>query len=243
MFEGYRDRSRLDRLIKDWTEYRRLALTRLGAGDVSAAEERRFLKLKGKIAESLASLSLDLGQNAAQEAQTHLRAIGDLLSRFPTLLADQPLDPQLKDGFERNWHDHYLFFNKLKGMRGRSETQEARAAKGPAPDGVGSIHKRSGGARSGVVLLRFAIVVAVIWILVRFVPWHRLGSISAEEGGLQAFASDAWGSVKEAVGSFSASSIGGVLKPAAEKYGPEATTVMVAVLLIALGYWIFIRMK
>jgi len=241
MFGKHRSRSRMDALIKQWTEYRRLALTRLGAGDVRASEERAFLQIKGRIAEALAALSMDLGQAAAQEVQVHLRAISDLLGRFPSLYADHPLDPDARENFEHNWHDHYLFFNKLKGIQSRQESQVSAQK----PTTARTIHTRSGGVRFGVVLLRLFMVVALVYALVRFIPWHRLGSGSAEAGagGFTGFVSEAWGSVKLAVSNASLPSLGKVFSPAVEKYGPEVTTIMLAVLFLALGYWIFIRMK
>jgi hypothetical protein len=240
MFGKYRSRSRMDALIKQWTEYRRLALTRLGAGDVRASEERSFLQIKGRIAEALAALSMDLGQAAAQEVQVHLRAISDLLGRFPSLYADHPLDADARENFEHNWHDHYLFFNKLKGLQSRQEPDS-----GPKPAGTKTIHRRSGGVRFGIVFLRLAMVVALVYALVRFIPWHRLGSGSAEAGagGFTGFVSEAWESVKLAVANVSLPSLGKVFSPAVERYGPEVTTILLAVLFLALGYWIFIRMK
>jgi hypothetical protein len=231
----------MDHLIKQWTEYRRLALTRLGAGDVMASEERAFLQIKGKIAEGLAALSMELGQAAAQEAQVHLRAISDLLGRFPTLYADHPLDAGARENFEHNWHDHYLFFNKLKGMQSRPETRDR--GRNPALAPGRAIHTRSGGTRFGVVLLRLFLLVVVVYALVRFIPWHRLGAGSAEAGGFKGFAAETWESVKLAIANFSIPSVGKIFSPAVEEYGPEVTTIMLAVLFLALGYWIFIRMK
>lgn len=242
MFGRYRSRSRMDSLIKQWTEYRRLALTRLGAGDVRSTEERDFLQIKGRIAEGLAALSMDLGQAAAQEVQIHLRAISDLLGRFPSLYADHPLDADARENFEHNWHDHYLFFNKLKGIQSHQETRESGRK---AVSGAQTIHRRSGGVRFGIVLLRLFMLVVAVYALVRFIPWHRLGSGSAEAGagGLKGFVSEAWTSVKLAVTHLSLPSLGKFFGPTVEKYGPEVTTILLAVLFLALGYWIFIRMK
>ena len=61
----------------------------------------------------------------AQDAHTHLRAMNSLLNRYPTLYADHALQGKDREDFEREWHDHFLFFNKLKGMKSDTQDQEA----------------------------------------------------------------------------------------------------------------------
>ena len=65
MLTAYRYRARLEKLIRQWTDYRGLVLTRMGAADVKPGEERNFLTLKGQIAEGLAALTAKLGQTVA----------------------------------------------------------------------------------------------------------------------------------------------------------------------------------
>lgn len=242
MMSGRRYRSRLDKLIRQWTDYRGLVVTRLGAGDTNAAEERRFLDLKGRIAEGLASLTGHLGQSVAQDANTHLRAMNSLLNRYPTLYADQPLDPAAREDFDREWHDHFLFFNKLKGMD-PDPAPEPRPGTGYlAGPGTASIHKRSSGTRVAAIGFRLLVLVGVVWALVRFVPWRRFlqgGGTASGSQGLGVFSSEAWTSVKQTV----AHAGSGLLGPAVEKYGPETTMVLLALLLLIAGYWLFIRMK
>lgn len=244
MFEGRKSRSRLEKLIRQWTEYKSLVLNRLGAEGVGAAEEQRFLKLKGQVAEGLVGLTMELAPSAAQEAQVHLRAVSDLLNRYPTLFAAQPLSQESKENFERNWHDHYLFLNKMKAVQSHPQAKSAKDIPHPMGPGMGpaGVHKRSGGARFGVVFLRLLVLVALGWALVRFIPWHRLGS-GENAGGFGGFAKEAWASTRETFSHFSIPSLGGVLDPAIDRYGPELTTVLVAVFFIALGYWVFIRMR
>jgi len=233
----------LDKLIRQWTDYRGLVVTRLGAGDANATEERRFLDLKGQIAEALAALTGQLGQSVAQDANTHLRAMNSLLNRYPTLYADQPLDPKAREDFDREWHDHFLFFNKLKGMPPQAAAAEPRPGAGYlAGPGTATVHRRSSGTRAASIFLRLMVLVAVGWALVRFVPWRRFlagGGTESGAKGLGAFSSEAWTSVKQTV----AHAGSGILDPVVEKYGPEATTVLLALLLLAAGYWLFIRMK
>lgn len=242
MMSGRRYRSRLDKLIRQWTDYRGLVVARLGVGDANATEERRFLDLKGQIAEALASLTGQLGQAAAQDAHNHIRAMNSLLNRYPTLYADQPLDPKAREDFDREWHDHFLFFNKLKGMDPQSEPEPRPGAGYLAGAGTATIHRRSSGTRMATITLRLLVLVAMVWALVRFVPWRRFlegGGTGSGAKSLGVFSSEAWTSVRQTVGHAGS----GILDPAVQKYGPEATMVLLALLLLAAGYWLFIRMK
>jgi hypothetical protein len=242
MLAGYRYKSRLEKLIGQWTEYHSMVLHRLGSSEVSPGEERRFLGLKGQIAEGLASLTSTLGTTAAQDAHAHLRAMNNLLNRYPSLYADAQLSGEARADFEREWHDHFLFFNKLKGMPPESPAAQARPAGFMGVPAQETIHRRTGGARFATVLLRLLVVVALVWAVVRFVPWYRLtrGSTpDAEPGSLKAYVYQAWDAVKLTAANLN----GGFLDPVVRRYGPEVTTVLVAALLLAVGYWIFIRMK
>jgi len=242
MMSGRRYRSRLDKLIRQWTDYRGLVVTRLGVGDTNATEERRFLDLKGQIAEALASLTGQLGQAAAQDAHNHIRAMNSLLNRYPTLYADQPLDPKAREEFDREWHDHFLFFNKLKGMDPQPAPDPRPGVGLLAGTGTATVHRRSSGTRTATIVARVLVLVAVGWVLVRFVPWRRFldgGGTASGAKDLGSFSAEAWTSVKQTF----AHAGSGILDPAIQKYGPEATMVLLALLLLAAGYWLFIRMK
>ena len=225
-----RKRSQLEKLISGWMDYKETVITRMGASGIGAAEEREFLRLKGEIAEDLAGLSWDLGMD--QEKHAHFEAVTFLLNRYPTLYADQALDEQQRGEFEHNWHDHYLFFYQLKGVEGKPEAD---------PTGRRG-YDRARSARTKVVVLRVLLLVFLGLTLVRFLPWHRIGVGTSAQGyvlTVQDFVSQGWSSTEASDGP----QLGGVFQPAMEKYGPEVTTVMVAVLLLAMGHLIFIRMK
>ena len=236
MFGTYRYKSRLEKLIRQWTDYRGLILTRLGTGEVDAAEERNFLKLKGHIAEALASLTGKLSPSVAQDSHAHLRAMNSLLNRFPTLYADEPLSANVRGEFEREWHDHFLFFNKLKGMGSEPEATDRRQGY-PAPESK-KIHRRSGGARFSTIMVRLIVLVAAVWAIVMFVPWHLVRGMDAD-GGIKGMASQSWDAIKATFSGMS----GNILDPAVARWGSETTMVLVALFFIAIGYWIFIRMK
>ena len=103
MLEVRRYRKRLEHLINEWTEYRSLVLNRMGAPNLKNEEEKRFLNLKGKVAEDLTNLTSWLQPSLSQEVQGHLRGITSLMGRYPTLFTSGPLDEQNRADFERSW--------------------------------------------------------------------------------------------------------------------------------------------
>jgi len=239
MFSGYRQRGRLERVIRQWTEYRSLVLTRLGGEHPSPGDERSFLALKGKISEGLAALTESLGSQAGQEVLSHVEAMSSLLNRYPTLYADAPLAGQARDEFEREWHSHYLFLNRLKGMDTNAAPMDPRAGAAYA-----TVTKRKGGGALHI-LFRLAIVVLVLILAVKLIPWGKLVAAAPPETqdglrGAGQFLDGAWDASKATV---KGSGLLNIVDPVIDKYGPEATMVMFALLLIAVGYWVFLRLK
>ena len=248
MFVVQRYRRRLQKLIDKWAEYRSLVLNRMGASNLQNEEEKRFLNLKGKIAEDLTGLSLTLQPSLAQEVQGHLRGITQLMGRYPTLFTDGPLDEQNRAEFERSWHDHFLFFNRLKGIHPDPHARDPRALAAASqvyipPTGQQG-HQRSGGARFVVVFLRLLFVIFIVFVLLRYVPWNRLGTptstTSAKAGGLEGFLLQAGDRTKAMLAGVH---LPGFLSPVVEAYGSEVTTILVAVFLIVVAYFIFGRMR
>jgi len=248
MLEVRRYRKRLEHLINEWTEYRSLVLNRMGAPNLKNEEEKRFLNLKGKVAEDLTSLTLLLNPSLSQEVQGHLRGITSLMSRYPTLFTSGPLDEQNRAEFERSWHDHFLFFNRLKGIKPDSHARDPRnlAAAGQAyiPPTTHKVHRRSPGARFVTVFLRILFLIFIIFLLVKYVPWQRLGepttSSTPNPGGVQGFLITAGDRTKAMLAGVH---LPAFLNPVVEAYGSEVTTILVAVFLLIVAYFIFGRMK
>jgi hypothetical protein len=239
MFGGYRHKAKLNKLIDQWTEYRRMVLARLGVENLKPSEERKFLNLKGKIAESLAWLPSHLGFEDAQEAQNYVRAISSLLNRYPSLYAQAPVVGEHRAEFEREWHSHFLFLNRLKGIEA---VGEAEAASNGSP--TQEIPRRSPARQAAVLLLRLLVLVGVVGLVLRFVPWERLGVESPESKAqldeVSGFVTGVWDSLSTKTDGFN---VAGVLDPVSHRFGAEVATVLVAMLLITVGYWIFIRIK
>src|SRR5262245_19423145 len=248
MLEVHRYRKRLEHLISEWTEYRSLVLNRMGAPNLKNEEEKRFLNLKGKVAEDLTNMTSWLAPSLSQEVQGHLRGITSLMSRYPTLFTSGPLDEQNRAEFERSWHDHFLFFNRLKGIRpdrhGREPRNMAAATQAYIPPTGQKVHKRSAGAHFLTVFLRLLFLIFIIFLLMKYVPWQRFKdpttSTTPNPGGVQGFLITAGDRVKAVLAGVHLPTF---LNPVVEAYGTEVTTILVAVFLLIIAYFIFGRMK
>jgi hypothetical protein len=88
------------------------------------------------------------------------------------------------------------------------------------------------------LVFRLAVIVAAIWVLAAIIPWERItgGRVRGDVAGV-------WDSARESFSGFRFPTLGGIFEPVVARYGPEATSIMLAVLLVALGYWLFVRMK
>ncbi len=246
MFSNSNYKKRLERLIGQWVDYRTLVVTRMGAEDVTPEEERRFLELKGRIAENLAGVTTGTPAGAAQEVHGHQRSLGEFLNRYTNLQVSEPPSPRDREEFEREWHRQYLFLNRLKGVPTPSAKKNHRPVARPVAVSAapGAYRGRSFGGWFVKFVLRLALIVVAIWAVVVLVPWQRItGGRPVSAGRVGGFMGDAWGSAKGAVGGFHTPTLGGIFQPVVNRYGPELTAIMVGVLLVAVGYWIFIRMR
>jgi hypothetical protein len=138
MLEFWRAKWGLQRLIDSWTEYHTLVADALRSDQVTWDKEGPFLELKATIASRLLALENAAPPEWADETRREIGDITELLKGHVTLrqkCADENWDP---DGFDRVWHGHYIFLNRLKGMSlrrpkpepttERSESTESKAA-------------------------------------------------------------------------------------------------------------------
>lgn len=245
MFAEQRYKSRLDRLIREWVEYRNLVANRHGAPDVSPEEETRFLALKGKIAEDITAVVHNGAGAGLQEMLSHQRSLGEFMTHYPTLAAPNAKSDREREEFEREWHRLFLFLNKLKGMPLRKEPRPPAAAVKP----VGMPTLRFGPRFPFIgwlfrFVVRLAVLVAAAWVVVRYFPWERVGLKSHPNSeGLTGTVGRATDTVRHTVSTIHFPTLGGVFQPVVDRYGPEITAVMVGALFVAIGYWIFIRTK
>ncbi len=244
MFAEQRYKSRLDRLIREWVEYRNLMTTRHGLGAVSPEEENRFLALKGRIAEDL-SVVAHHGGGGVQEMLAHQRSLNEFMNRYPTLAADAAPPEREREEFDREWHRLFLFMNRLKGMPSRKESRPPAAHVKPV-----EVSAPRFGPRVPFLgwFLRFAVrlgvLVAAAWVVVRYFPWERVGlKPQAGAGDLTGGLDQAFDTARHGVSNLHVPTLGGLFQPVVERYGPEVTAVLVGALFVAIGYWIFIRTK
>jgi hypothetical protein len=108
---------------------------------------------------------------------------------------------------------------------------------GPRPPGFG---------RSlALLVLRLGVLAVVVYALVRFVPWSRVPGTASPMDSAQAsgWAASTWDSLKGATRDLGNGSVKEFFSPVLERYGAETTAILAGVLLLALGYWLFIRTK
>ncbi|HYV51508.1 MAG TPA: hypothetical protein VE910_06355, partial [Dongiaceae bacterium] len=159
-----------------------------------------------------------------------------------------PLDEQNRAEFERSWHDHFLFFNRLKGIRPDPHARDPRnlalATQTYIPPTGQKVHKRSAGAHFTTVFLRILFLILIVFLLIKYVPWQRLKepttSSTPNPGGVEGFLMTAGDRVKAML---SGVHLPAFLNPVVEAYGTEVTTILVAVFLLIVAYFIFGRMK
>ena len=247
MIARLRHTRRVDRILRGWTEYRSMVLTRLGTDDLRPEEERRFLAQKGRLAEQIASLSQEISGNHSHEIQIGQREIAEFLNRYTTLHCDEPLQAPEREAFEQEWHRHFLYLNRVRGLkpqRRSSRAPEVKVAMSPPAASYGP--RQAGFGRwLAVLLLRLGILAVVVYAVVRIVPWGKVESeaertTSARAGG---WVASAWSNAKDVARDLGSNSIKDFFDPVIQKYGAETTAILAGLLLLAIGYWLFIRTK
>lgn len=249
MFGTHRYQSDLRKLVGYWIEFRDLVQTHLGDEAVTQLTERRFLDLKGLIAEALARLGEGLPAQHAAEATGAQRGMIEFMNSVPSLREGGVPTAEKRDAFERTWQRYFLHLNQFKGLK--AAHARSGAARPPIPD-PSRRSRRPLEAFFGNWFVKFVLVVAVltgaVWVLARILPWERMGF----GPGLAGLGGAAGGAVRSG-GRFierNSAGLGGLpariadfFQPVVAQYGPEVTAIMCTVLLLAFGYWAFIRMR
>ena len=241
MFETFRAARGYHELIRCWIAYRDVIQRLEGAQGVTEDDETRFLGLKAKIAGLLPVLESRAPASMAREAQRRVMLITDLLNRHRTLRRGEPVTDNEREEFERTWHEHYIFLNQLKGVRVAREPKIATRHHREVPTGMPTRGLRR--PISGGWFLRFVLRVAVIAVAAYLVGrafgfrWTEGSHLEFDRPeNVSALGDNFW----QAIRSFG-SGIIDFVQPVVASYGLESTIAMVGVLLIALGYMVFIR--
>ncbi|MBM3285856.1 MAG: hypothetical protein FJY88_00675 [Candidatus Eisenbacteria bacterium] len=242
MLESCRHWWRLRNLIRSWIEFREIVTKSLGSAEVSAEREDRFLKVKAGIASQLPHILGEAGPGPiAQESQRQVTMMTDLLNRYRTLRSDSAPSAREAEDFERVWHQHFIYLNKLKGTVRRREAAAGLRGTHAVPSGLPrhKIHRRVPGLGLLSFIVRLGIIALVIYLLGRAfgIRWDASGRFVAQPpttvGGVG-------GNVAGGIHSIW-SGVLGLMSPVVALYGGSLTIILVVVLLLALGYWIFIR--
>jgi len=251
MFAEQRRKNRLQTLIRQWVEYRDTVLAHLGDEATTQEQEQRFLELKGGIARTLTEVVDEFPPGHLRQASLNQKGILDFIAQYPTLRTGKPLTDEQKDMFERAWQRHYLTMNQMAAVQGAPGDKKKPAGGMHAPIPGGGGH-RPRGRIFDHWFVRVVVIVAVLtgalWILAQTLPWERMNG-TPSMAAVKSVADDAGHAIKSGVsdvGGTMDDSLSGVrrfLQPVINQWGPEATAIMCTVLLLLLGYWIFIRTR
>jgi hypothetical protein len=242
MFTSLMAHWKLRKLISGWTEYRDAVLAPREPGAATAQQEAEFLALKARLAALLPLLVTACPAGSAMDSQNHSRAMTDLLNRYRNLDgAGTPVARDLEE-FERRWHEHFLFLNKLKGMKlGRERLPSARRPSG-VPTGIPVRKMRRG--LPGLWMVKFAFQLGVLAAILYGIAWVFGVQRDAASGRFTVGQTHDIGEVGSAGGKLLLSVWNGATSffdPVMKSYGPESTIVLLGALLLAVGYWVFVR--
>lgn len=241
MLEYYRAKWRLRKLIRCWTEYQETVVRALGEEGPTDRIESRFLTLKAQMAMLLQQLEDALPASMAAEARREIDAMTNLLKSHRNLGNDAATEQWVRKEFGQLWHEHYIFLNRLLGVRlGHKRVNPGRTAP-TAPTGARKRWiPRTASTRRGMRLVGSLAVITVVvvmfsWIFgIHTVPGGRF-AVDNESGFgnfLETVLNAAAGVFSEVVDFFD---------PVVLAYGPTWTLVLVGVLLLGTGLWVFAR--
>lgn len=244
MFNRLRARSTLQRLCRNWMEYRGVVREAVRRGTSDDAQEERFLLLEAEIAGLTQTLAEQL-PGATDELRRELAAVTGFLKHHRSLGVVGVLEPAEREAFEDAWHEHYIFLSQLRGARLRGAATRPRpSAPAPVPTGF-SRHPRWQNRRGsrGARLLRFAIQ-AGLFVLAIHLAGRALGLRWSAAGQFALQTPDslntALGNVTGAVTALWAGLIS-PLQPVLDSYGSLTGGMMLGALALALLYWVFVR--
>jgi hypothetical protein len=241
MLDSFRDWWKLRDLIRSWVEFRGIVTDSFGAQTVTPEQEDRFLQVKARIARRLPHLTVSATGVLAQEAQKQASLMTELLNRYRTLKHEAPPAQREREEFDRIWHQHFIFLNKMKGApRVTARTYLGHGGAG-VPTGMPRhrAHRRIPGAGLLGFVIRVGVFALVIYLIGRAfgIRWDQSGRFVAEK--------------PQTLGGAGQNVVGGLhsvwggfvhfFDPVVLAYGPFLTIVLVVVLLLAVGYWVFVR--
>jgi hypothetical protein len=235
-------RGKLSKLINDWQVFRDAVLRPNMSSVITAQDEQDFLKLKARIAAQLPMLDETAPRSLVQETREASQLMTSLLNRYEKLDVEELSSEEEKEKFEHWWHQSFVFLNKLKGADLAAPKQPTKKKTTPAPTGLSD--KRARRRIPGAWFFRFAVrlglVVLAIYILGRAFGfrWEQDSGrfVTNPPSSLGDFGGGIVGALRTVSDKFLS-----FFDPVVSSYGLEVTIFLAGVLLLALGYWIFVR--
>ncbi|MBU1699081.1 MAG: hypothetical protein KJ970_17080 [Candidatus Eisenbacteria bacterium] len=240
MFEKLATKRRLRNLLSDWLKYRDTLLQFKDSAGLTHKEESDFLELQARIAKQIPFVADAVPNALTQETQAHVGLMTDMLNQKGTLYAGVGMEEKEWSTFEKRWHHVFIFLNKLKGVTLASKDQKRKSMMRSVSTGIPRGRRMpSNGLKMARVATRLIILAVVLYLLASGVGVNR-----NEEGKLVAELPSSFGDVTNnlwgGVVSISTRSVS-FIQPVIDSYGIELTIGLVGILLLGLGYLIFIR--
>jgi hypothetical protein len=235
-------RGKLSKLINDWQVFRDAVLRPNMSSVITAQDEQDFLRLKARIAAQLPMLDDTAPRSLVQETRDASQLMTNLLNRYEKLDVEELRSDEEREKFEHWWHQSFVFLNKLKGADLAAPKQPAKKKVTPAPTGLSDkrARRRIPGAWFFKFAVRLGLVVLAIYILGRAFGFrweHDSGRfITNPPSSLGDFGGGIVGALRTISDKFF-----GFFDPVVAAYGLEVSIFLGGVLLLALGYWIFVR--
>jgi len=241
MLYSWRAQHRLQKLLRSWQEYRRLVNASLDADQISPRQEENFLALQARIASQMQSLAESVPSAAEAETRRHTESMTQLLQGQLSLRPTAGEPPRDKEKFQREWQEHFLYLNKLKSMHLGKRPQRALDPSVLVPTGFpGSRSPRGFALRK---LRRFVTVTLLLILLAALAAWAfgvRWDSSSKLVIRDEAPLGQALSEVLSTVSSWWVG-VTNFFAPVMASYGSVVSIVLFGVLLLSVGYWVFVH--
>jgi hypothetical protein len=242
MFDSYRVKRRLRALIRDWMKYRDILRQFKDTPSLTPKEEGGYLELKARIAKQIPFLSEAVPRNLLQETQAHVGLMTELLNRKGSLQAESEMSEKERGAFEKGWQHVFIFLNKLEGVHLEVKETKRKVSRRGVPTGMPRGRRKPS---AGVKLARFGARL-VLLAFVLYLLAAGIGVDRNEEGRLVANLPNSFGEVTDNLWSgVTTLSDRGLhfMQPVINSYGIEVTVGLIGLLLLGLGYLIFIRSR
>jgi hypothetical protein len=238
VLNSFGSRMRMRGLLNHWVEFRVLAMSYGGKKTLTTLAEKDFLKLKGKLAADLEWLSSILPMDRAEDIRSKVDAVMMMIQTHHSLPYEDDEEPWNAEEFDKDWHEHFIFLNRLKGMELDLRIEPGKKQMASMPGAVApklSKPKRLVIVKSLPVFSAIFVIILVVLIGKAFglksgvdgIVLEPPKSLGEAGGNLIQFGQDFWMQVQ------------GFLEPIVVTYGPLWTAILLTLLLTAFSVLAF----